>query len=204
MRGACGLRPEGRGAVLLTFRSPAAFSSPRFPESRNEEEVMKKLLATLALTSAACAAPALAGDVGVSISIGEPGFYGQLDIGNAYRPRVIYSEPVVIERRYRNVAPIYVRVPVEHSRHWSRYCGRYNACARPVYFVRDDWYREVYVPRYRQQHYGRDYRYDRRDDWRDRRDHRDNGRDDRRDDRRDWRNDRNDHDHDHDRRNYRD
>ncbi len=156
---------------------------------------MKKLLAALALTTAACVAPAFAGDVGISISIGEPGFYGQLDFGDgyAYRPRLIYSQPVVIERRYRNLAPIYVRVPRDHSRNWSRYCGRYNACGRPVYFVRDDWYRDVYAPHYRQRYTHND-RYahnDRHDRW---------------DDRRDWRDDRHDRGddrRDHDRRNYR-
>jgi len=28
------------------------------------------------------------------------------------------------------------------------YCPKYNACGRPVYFVRDRWYNEVYVPQY--------------------------------------------------------
>ena len=153
---------------------------------------MKKLLAALALTSVACAAPALAADVGVSIRIGDPGFYGQLDIDSGYRPRVIYSQPVVIERRYRNLAPVYVRVPPGHERNWGRYCGRYGACGRPVYFVRDDWYRNDYAPRYRERHYS-NWRDDRRD-WRA----------DRRDDRRDWRDDRHDNRHDRDRRDNRD
>jgi hypothetical protein len=158
-----------------------------------EDRIMKKLLAALALTTAACVAPAFAGDVGISIRIGEPGFYGQLDFGDGYdyRPRLVYSQPVVIERRYRNLAPIYVRVPRDHSRNWSRYCGRYNACGRPVYFVRDDWYRDVYSPHYRQRYANnwRDDRYDRHDRY------------DRRDDHRDWRNDR-DHDRDHNRRDH--
>ena len=48
---------------------------------------MKKFIVALALTSAAIAAPAFSA-VGVSIRIGEPGFYGQLDIGDDYyRPR---------------------------------------------------------------------------------------------------------------------
>ncbi len=52
---------------------------------------MKKLIAALALTTAAIAAPAFSA-VGVSISIGEPGFYGQLDIGG-YQPRLPLSGP---------------------------------------------------------------------------------------------------------------
>jgi hypothetical protein len=48
---------------------------------------------------AACAAPAFAADVGVSISIGQPGFYGQIDIGNVPQPQVVYAQPVVIQPR---------------------------------------------------------------------------------------------------------
>ncbi|MEO6186812.1 MAG: hypothetical protein ABIP38_10635 [Steroidobacteraceae bacterium] len=164
---------------------------------------MKKLLAALLLTSAAVAVPALAGNVGVSISVGEPGFYGQLDIGHVDRPRLLYGEPVLLDRRYRNAAPVYLRVPRDQASSWRRYCGRYNACGRPVYFVRDEWYRDVYAPRYRQTHgRGNDWRddrryerrYDRRDDYRaDRRDdRRDDRRYDRRDDRHDDRDDRRD------------
>ncbi|MEP7313475.1 MAG: hypothetical protein ABI859_12900, partial [Pseudomonadota bacterium] len=110
---------------------------------------MKKILAALALTAAVCTAPTFAADVGISLSIGQPGFYGQLDIGNDYgRPRFINAQPVYVERRYRNLAPIYLRVPVAQTRNWKHYCDRYNACTRPVYFVRDDWYRDVYSPRY--------------------------------------------------------
>ncbi len=36
-----------------------------------------------------------------------------------------------------------------HEKHWRKHCAQYNACGRPVYFVRDDWYNNEYVPRYR-------------------------------------------------------
>lgn len=145
---------------------------------------MKKLFAAIALASAALAAPAFA-DVGVSIRIGEPGFYGQLDIGGYGAPRLINTRPVTVVHRYRNPSPLYLRVPVGHQRNWSRYCGRYDACYRPVYFVRDEWYRDVYSPRYRRVH-AHDWRDERRDDRRDdRRDRRDDHRDGRHDDHRD-------------------
>lgn len=146
---------------------------------------MKKLFAALTLTLAACAAPAFA-DVGISVRIGEPGFYGQLDIGGYGAPRLLYTQPVIVVDRYRHLAPIYLHVPHDHRRHWNRYCGRYNACARPVYFVRDEWYRDVYAPRYRQLH-TRGWRDDR---WENRYDHRHDRRDHRRDDRHDDRHDR--------------
>jgi hypothetical protein len=117
-----------------------------------------RLLAVIALATAA--APAMSSDVGVSISIGQPGFYGQIDIGQLVRPQVIYTQPMVIDRAPRAVvyAPIYLRVPPGHARNWRQYCGHYTACGRPVYFVRDDWYNRVYVP-YHRSYYRNDYRY---------------------------------------------
>ena len=141
---------------------------------------MKKLIAALALIGAARAEPARDADFGVSISLGQPGYYGQLDLGRYGAPQVVYRQPVVVQRRHWNRAPVYVRAPPGHYKNWDRHCDRYDACGRPVYFVRDDWYRNVYAPRYRQLNGRRDNhdyayeRYDRRDD----------RSDDRRDDRR--------------------
>ena len=111
---------------------------------------MKQLLLASAL--AAFAAPAFAGDVAVSIRVGEPGFYGQIDIGSMPQPRVVYARPVVIERvpEYADVAPIYLHVPPGHEKHWKKHCREYDACGRPVFFVRHDWYDNEYVPRYRE------------------------------------------------------
>jgi len=141
---------------------------------------MKRLCIALALASAACAAPVLAAGIGVSISLGEPGFYGQLDVGNTDRPVLVNRAPVEVVHRYRGLAPIYLRVPPDQRAHWSKYCDRYNACARPVYFVRDDWYQKVYAPRYREMHHGNDRRDDRNDDHHDHDDHGDHHGDDHR------------------------
>lgn len=130
-------------------------------------------------------------DVGISISVGEPGFYGQIDIGGYPAPSLIYPRPVVIAPGGPVYGePLYLHVPYEHSSHWRRYCGRYDACGRPVYFVRDNWYRGVYVPRYREHHGygppgGRPERGDRHDDRHDR-GHGKDRHDDDRDGRRDW------------------
>ncbi|HQT25019.1 MAG TPA: hypothetical protein PLK99_00275 [Burkholderiales bacterium] len=112
--------------------------------------------------------PAFA-DVGVSIAVGEPGFYGSIDIGGFPPPQVIYAQPVIVERSERSYAPIYLRVPPGYERHWERHCREYRACGRPVYFVRDKWYRDVYSPRYRERHgMGRHEERGRRDEGRDR------------------------------------
>jgi hypothetical protein len=112
---------------------------------------MKRFFITLALALAAV--PALA-QVGVSIGVGSPDFYGQIFLGDAPRPALIYPQPVVIAPvpQYVGVAPIYLHVPPGHARHWRKHCAAYNACGRPVYFVRDDWYRGQYVPYYRAHH----------------------------------------------------
>jgi hypothetical protein len=109
---------------------------------------MKKLLIGAALAVASLSAGAQ-----VSISIGQPGYYGRVDLGTFAPPPVVYGPPVIVSGGYRG-DPIYLRAPLDHRRHWSRYCGRYNACGQRVLFVRDDWYRNSYAPRWRE-HYGR-------------------------------------------------
>ena len=123
---------------------------------------MKRLLFIAALT--VFAAPSFAADVGVSVSIGQPGFYGQIDIGNFPQPRVIYAQPVIVEHEVITSAPIYLRVPPGHRKHWSKHCGEYNACGRQVYFVSDTWYTNDYAPRYRHEHGGDHDDHDRHDD----------------------------------------
>jgi hypothetical protein len=95
-----------------------------------------------------------AADVGVSVSVGQPGFYGRIDIGNYPQPEVIYAKPVVVRPAPADVVyqPVYVHVPPGHEKKWSKHCAKYNACGRPVYFVRDRWYNDVYVPQYQARH----------------------------------------------------
>lgn len=94
--------------------------------------------------------PSAAADVGVSVSVGQPGFYGRIDIGTFPAPPVIYPQPVVVAPAPIAVVqqPIYLRVPPGHVRNWSKHCARYNACGQRTYFVQDDWYHDVYAPAY--------------------------------------------------------
>ncbi len=118
---------------------------------------MKRIFIAAALAAAALAAmPGHAADVGVSISVGDPGFYGRIDIGDFPRPRVLYRQPVYVERVAVQRAPIYLRVPPGHARHWRRHCAEYHACGERVYFVRNDWYEREYVPRYKARHRSHD------------------------------------------------
>jgi hypothetical protein len=102
----------------------------------------KNLFAALLLSAAAV--PAMAA---VSVSIGEPGFYGSIDLGGRPPPRVYNVAPVYAGPRVVEAQPMYLRVPPGHQKHWDRNCSRYDACGRPVYFVHEDWYHQQYAAR---------------------------------------------------------
>jgi hypothetical protein len=110
---------------------------------------MKRFVCMAAL--AAAAVPAFAADVGVSVSIGQPGFYGRIDIGNLPQPQLVYPQPVLIQPPPVAVVqqPIYLHVPPGHAKHWRKHCAEYNACGQPVYFVQEDWYNNVYARHHR-------------------------------------------------------
>jgi len=95
---------------------------------------------------------ARAGDLDIRVMLSgqvAPGVYGQVQIGNDRPPPVVYAQPMLIEPMAGPPPPVYLHVPPGHEKHWSKHCAKYNACGRPVYFVRDDWYNNEYVPRYR-------------------------------------------------------
>lgn len=111
---------------------------------------LKHWMAASALALVGLSASGVAAAANVSISVeGEvaPGVYGRVRIGDRPPPPVVYSQPVVIVNSPRPVqaSPIYLHVPPGHAKDWRRYCGRYQACGQPVYFVRtqaygrDDW-----------------------------------------------------------------
>jgi hypothetical protein len=118
------------------------------PPSTKNRNVKRLFVLT---TMAALSVPALAA---VSVNVGEPHFYGRIDIGGVPEPELVYREPVVIQPAPADVVrePIYLHVPPGQERNWRKNCRRYNACGHPVYFVRDDWYNREYVPRYRERH----------------------------------------------------
>ena len=120
---------------------------------------MKRFLIAAAVSMTALATTALAADIGVSVSIGQPGFYGRIDIGDYPQPQLIYRQPRIVEQVPMDRPPIYLRVPPGHAKHWSKNCHKYNACGERVYFVQEKWYNREYVPRYQEQNSNRgDYR----------------------------------------------
>lgn len=133
-------------------------------------------------TSLGVALSAAAFSQGVTVRVGEPGFYGRLDIGDAPRPALVTPSPVIVEREHVVQEPTYVYVPTEQQHDWANYCGRYDACSRPVYFVQEQWYKDVYVPQYKSRHEIREEKRDAKRDYKDakrdaKRDYKDDKRD---------------------------
>src|ERR1019366_9701305 len=87
-----------------------------------------------------------------------PGLYGQVNIGSERPPPVVYAQPMLIEPQPAPPPPIYLHVPPEHAKNWRRHCHEYNACNRPVYFVRS----AEYAPGY--DHREHDHDHERHDD----------------------------------------
>ena len=141
----------------------------QFQALQNQEKLsltsMKKTLALLLAVIAITAAHAET-SIGVSIGINQPGVYGRINIGDVPRPALVYAQPVIIAPppiQYER-QPIYLYVPPPHQQDWRRYCGRYNACGQPVYFVRDEWVRERYEHDHPGWDRGRHRGWDRHDD----------------------------------------
>jgi hypothetical protein len=113
---------------------------------------MKNLVA---LVLAAFAVGSAQAQPSVSISVHQPGVWGRINIGGLPPPALVLPQPVLIAPPAVVVQrePIYLYVPPLHQQNWRRYCGRYNACGQPVYFVQDRWVRE----RYAEQHPGWDH-----------------------------------------------
>jgi hypothetical protein len=136
-------------------------------------------LASLALSSAlvlaamGAAQQAQAAQVGVQVSVHEPGFHGRIVIGDQ-PPPVVYQQPVIVQQTPVAVVqrPIYMSVPPAHYQHWAAHCAYWRACGQPVYFVPPG---AVYQGR--QWGGGREgWRHEQREDRRERREWRDEGR----------------------------
>ena len=127
---------------------------------------MRKILLTMTTLLLLPNSTVFAGDLGINVILAgelQPGLYGQVEIGNAPRPAVVYEQPrvIVVEKRYARAQPIYLHVPPGHAKHWDKHCSEYHACNRPVYFVRSEEYEPGYV-----YHDGRNHdedRYEERD-----------------------------------------
>ena len=118
-------------------------------------------MGSMAAVALAAAGVGRAGDLGIHIILsGEvaPGIYGQVQIGNASPPPLVYAQPMLIVPQAAPPPPVYLHVPPGHAKNWRKHCREYNACNRPVYFVRS----EEYAPDYERRNHG--HGHDRDDD----------------------------------------
>ena len=68
----------------------------------------------------------------------KPGVYGRINVRGT-PPPVIYAEPVVARQSSASAQqPVYLYVPPGQVRRWPQHCAKWDACERPVYFVRVD------------------------------------------------------------------
>src|SRR5690606_14000402 len=111
------------------------------PDGPFRGHAMKRLLALLFTALLAATAHAQ--------SMGQAGYYGRIEIGNAPQPPLLLSNAVMGNPGVYTGEPIYMHVPPAHAYAWSRHCQRYGACDWLVYFVDNDWYANVYVPGFR-------------------------------------------------------
>ncbi len=97
-----------------------------------------------------------AGDLGINVILSgqvAPGVYGQVRIGNTSPPPLVYAQPMLIEPQAAPPPPVYLHVPPGHAKNWRKHCHEYNACNRPVYFIRS----AEYEPDYARRHDGHDH-----------------------------------------------
>ena len=107
------------------------------------------LIPLLALVSV----PAVRADASVAITVGEPGFYGTIVMGDHFPPPVlIYPDPIIIDHAHQPGRPLYLHVPPGHAKDWGKHCKHYGACGSPVYFVQSSWYNDIYVPTWHEHH----------------------------------------------------
>jgi hypothetical protein len=105
-----------------------------------------------AIAAAACVALLAWGDAAATppqavwrnLTTGQPmraGIYGRIEVrqGTA-APPLVHAKPVTVDppMRPRSAEPLYLYVPPGQLRRWARHCGKWDACGRPVYFVRVD------------------------------------------------------------------
>ncbi|MEY2839064.1 MAG: hypothetical protein RJB60_1363 [Pseudomonadota bacterium] len=132
-----------------------------------------------ALAGMGAAHQAQAAQVGVQVSVHQPGFHGRIAIGDQPPPPVIYQQPVIVQQSPVVVVqqPIYMNVPRAHYQHWARHCGYWRACGQPVYFVQPGmvyqgeqraWRHEERVERWADR---REERRERFREWREEREH---------------------------------
>jgi hypothetical protein len=143
-------------------RTGPRFAPAFFGRTRQRISNMRlvSIVAVLFVGTGACRA----GDLNIQVILsGEvaPGVYGQVQLGNDRPPPLVYTQPMLIVAQPEPPPPVYLHVPPGHARNWRKYCREYNACNRPVYFIRS----AEYEPGFDRSNYDREH--EDRGRWRD-------------------------------------
>lgn len=105
---------------------------------------MKRLLAPTGLLGLALAAGAATAErQHLNASVGGPlraGVYGRIEVRGPTPPAVVKPQPVVVTPPLEGAAgqPLYLYVPPGQVRRWPQHCAKWQACDKPVLFVRMD------------------------------------------------------------------
>lgn len=67
-----------------------------------------------------------------------PGVYGRIEPRGALPPLVNQQPVVAVRKLGPQATPVYLYVPPGQVRRWAQHCAKWQACERPVYFVRVD------------------------------------------------------------------
>lgn len=105
--------------------------------------MVRSFVAVAVLAGAAAAAAAQSRGEYVNATVGgplRPGAYGRILIRRGPPPPLLSQQPVIADKALGAVhgGPMYLYLSPGHIRKWGQYCQRYQACDRPVYFVRMD------------------------------------------------------------------
>ena len=105
---------------------------------------MKRLWTAAGLLGAALAASASTQErPHANVTAGGPlraGVYGRIELRGATPPPVVRPQPVVVTAPVEGVSadPVYLYVPPGQVRRWAQHCAKWQACDKPVLFVRVD------------------------------------------------------------------
>ena len=109
---------------------------------------MSTAIRAAAASALAACGLASSADVNVQIIVPQdirPGLYGRIELGSAPPPPLYRAEPVIVRRVSAPPPPVYLHVPPGHAKNWRRHCHRYDACGRPVFFVKSAEYEPGYA-----------------------------------------------------------
>ena len=142
---------EQQHPLARYFSDSSELGARSFAKRSNRRPMLAWMVVTGITLLAAAANVAMAATPYANASVEgalTPGVYGRIEIGTAPPPPVLYPQPIIIVQQPLQVQqpPLYLHVPPGHAKKWSKHCNRYNACGRPVYFVKvngDDHFERV-------------------------------------------------------------